>query len=73
MTIELTFNTRIRAGIESLINDEVNPIIDFDGVRYLIDITTWQYGSVRWTPFNLDTQEIIGEVTHVCHTIPLKM
>ena len=65
MAIKLTFNTKIRAGIQLLLNDEVDPIIDFDGVRYLINISKWQYGSVRWTPFDLNTQEIIGEVMHV--------
>lgn len=63
--IELTFNTRINAGIELLLADEVNPIIDFDGTRYLIDITKWNYGGIRWTPFNLSTQEIIGDRTYI--------
>jgi len=65
MAIELTFNTNIRTAIELLLADEVNPIIDFDGTRYLINISKWQYGGIRWTPFNLSTQEIIGEVTYV--------
>ena len=61
MAIELTFNTNIRTGIQMLLNDEVNPIIDFNGKRYLINITKWSQGSIIWTEFDLVTQEVIGE------------
>ena len=65
MAIELTFNTNIRAGIVLLLEDEVNPIIDFNDVRYLIDITKWQFGGIRWTPFALSTQVVIGDKTFI--------
>ncbi len=61
MAVKLTFNTNIRTGIEMLLNDEVDPIIDFDGVRYLINITRWGQGTIIWSEFNLVTQEVIGE------------
>ena len=59
--IKLTFNTNIRKGIELLLNDEVDPIIDFDGVRYLINITRWSQGSIIWTEFDIASQTVIGE------------
>jgi len=61
MAIELTFNTNIRAGIEMILADEVNPIIDFNGKRYLINITHWTQGSIIWTEFDLNTQEVVGD------------
>jgi len=64
MAIELTFNTRIRDGIFALLNDEVNPIIDFNGKRYLINISKWNQGSITWTEFDLDTQEVVGEYAY---------
>lgn len=63
--IELTFNTRINKGIELLLNDEVDPIIDFNGTRYLISIVSWTSGSIRWTPFDIATQTIIDDKTYV--------
>ena len=61
MAIELTFNTNIRTGVQMILDDEVNPILDFDGKRYLINITNWNLGSIIWTEFDLTTQEVIGE------------
>ena len=63
--LELTFNTNIRTGIELLLDDEVNPIIDFEGIRYLISIESWDQGSIRWTPFNIATREVVGDKTFV--------
>lgn len=59
--IKLTFSTNIRTGIQMLLNDEVDPIIDFDGKRYLINISRWDQGSIIWTEFDLNTQTVIGE------------
>ena len=64
MAIKLTFGTRINRGIELMQNDEVNPIIDFDGIRYLINISQYHQGSIKWTPFDLATQTVIGDVTY---------
>ena len=60
MAIELKFNTNIRYAVELILNEEVNPIVDFDNVRYSLDISHWQHGMLLWTPFNLTTQQIIG-------------
>ena len=59
--IKLTFNTRIRDGIQLLLDDEVDPIIDFDGKRYLINITHWGQGSIIWSEFDIETQQVIGD------------
>ncbi len=62
--LELTFNTRILRGLELLANDEVIPIIDFDGIRYLINTTFVNQGSIKWTPYDLPTQTVIGDITY---------
>jgi hypothetical protein len=62
--IKLTFNTNIRTGIQMLLNDEVDPIIDFDGTRYLINITKWGEGLIIWSEFDIATQQVIGEYAY---------
>ncbi len=64
MAIELKFNTNIRTAVELINNDEVNPIIDFDNVRYSLNVSAWHRGMIKWTPFNLTSQEIIGTKTY---------
>lgn len=64
MAIELLFNTKIIAA-EILITDgDVNPIIDFDNVRYSIEISK-AGGWVKWTPFNLTIQLPNGIITYI--------
>lgn len=57
-------NTRIRDAIKYILNDEVNPIIDVNGTRYLIDISNWELGTIIWTPFDIASQTIIGEKSY---------
>lgn len=64
MSIKLKMNTNIRDGIEFILNQGVSPIIDFDNSRYLIDISNWELGVVHWTPFDIETQTIIGTNTY---------
>jgi len=64
MATELKFNTNIRRAIELINDGEVNPIIDFDDVRYSIDVSAWNHGMLKWTPFNLTTQLLIGDKTY---------
>ena len=59
MALELKFGTNIRLAIQLIQDGEVNPIIDFDGTRYLIE-PRHEIGTIHWTPFNLTTQTIIG-------------
>ena len=59
--IKLTFNTNIRDGIQMIMDDEVDPIIDFDGKRYLINTTLRTQGKIIWTEFDILTQTVVGE------------
>ena len=60
--IELKFGTKILIALKLIRDGDVNPIIDFDGVRYSIDIRE-DIGMLKWTPFDLTTQLIIGTKT----------
>ncbi|MHA1289961.1 MAG: hypothetical protein ACTSPB_21475 [Candidatus Thorarchaeota archaeon] len=64
MAIKLTFGTRIRPAVQMILEDEVDPIIDHAGVRYLINTTFMDQGSIKWTPFDIATQTVIGDVTY---------
>lgn len=64
MATEIKFTTNVRQGIQAILDGESNPIIDFDNVRYVFNTDNHDQGSIRWTPFNLTTQEVIGEVTY---------
>ena len=64
MATELTFGTRVNAAWDFIQEGLVNPIIDFDGIRYSIEINKGT-GMVRWTPFTLTTQLPVGTVTYV--------
>lgn len=59
MALELQFGTNIRVAIQLIEDGDVNPIIDFDGIRYLIEPRP-EIGTIHWTPFDLTTQQIIG-------------
>jgi len=75
MAIELKFQTRTNLAEELITEGEVNPIIDFDGVRYSISISKGR-GMVEWVPFTLATQTIIGDkiytVPYAAHSILLE-
>lgn len=60
MAIELKFSTRVNLAEQLITDGEVNPIIDYDGIRYSISINKGT-GMVRWIPFQLSTQTIIGD------------
>lgn len=64
MAIALTFTTNVRAGVQAILDGEVNPIIDFDNIRYSLNVAHHDRGILRWTPYNLTTQEVIGDVTY---------
>lgn len=68
MTIELKMNTLVRDGVRYIRNGEVNPIIDLDNVRYLLDVETHlDFGGIIWTRFNLTTAEPLDEVSYTRH------
>ena len=64
MAIEIKFTTNVRQGVQAILDGDVNPIIDFDNVRYVFDTGHHARGIIRWTPFNLTTQAVIGDVTY---------
>lgn len=64
MTIELVFGSNIKLAEDLIREGTVNPIIDFDGIRYSIEIDKGA-GMVRWTPFDLVTQLPTGTVTFI--------
>lgn len=59
MAIELKFNTRVYLADQLITDGEVNPIIDFDGTRYSIEINNGTR-MLEWIPFDLTSQLIIG-------------
>jgi len=63
MAIELKFNTRVYVAEELITAGEVNPIVDFDGTRYSIEINSGTR-MIYWTPFDLASQTIIGTKTY---------
>ena len=68
MAIELKLTTYVRAGCIAVLNEEVNPIIDFDNIRYLFDVETfYQYGGLIWTRFDLTTQLPLDETSFTRH------
>ena len=64
MAIELVFGTRVNVAEDLIREGTVNPIIDFDGTRYSIEINKGT-GMLRWTPFTLSTQLQVGTVTYI--------
>ncbi len=59
MALELQFGTNIRLAIKLIEDGDVNPIIDFNGTRFLIEPRP-EIGTIHWTPFDLASQTIIG-------------
>ena len=59
MAIELEFSTRVYLADQLIEDGEVNPILDFDGMRYSIEINNGTR-MLEWTPFDLTSQLIIG-------------
>ena len=56
MTIELKMNTNVRRGVRFIIDDDVNPIIDLDNIRYFLDVETYLiWGKLVWTRFDMNT------------------
>ena len=72
MATELKFNTRVILAEELITDGEVNPIIDYSGVRFSISISKAS-GMVEWVPFDLVTQTIIEDkiytVPYAAHNI----
>ena len=72
MAIELKFTTRVNVAEQLITDGLVDPIIDFSGTRYSISISK-AGRMVRWVPFDLVTQTIIGDklytVPYAAHTI----
>ncbi len=64
--LELKMNTNVRRGVE-LVRDpevEINPVIDLDNVRYLLDVDTFiKYGGLIWTRFDLNTMLPLDETS----------
>ena len=64
MAIEIQFNTRVNVAVDLILNDEVNPILDFNDTRYSIDISRWHHGMIIWTPVSISLRTVIGEVSY---------
>ncbi len=65
--VELKMNTRVRRGWELVLDDDydVNPIIDLDNIRYLVDLITFQeYGALIWTRYDISTQLPLDGVSY---------
>lgn len=59
--IILKMNTKVRKGIELILDGKAHPYIDLDNTRYLLHLYNWELGMIKWTPFDLTTQEVIGD------------
>lgn len=64
MATALVFGTRINLAGDLISDGTVNPIIDFSGIRYFIEIDKGA-SMLRWTPFNLTTQLPTGTITYI--------
>lgn len=67
MVTEFRMNTNVRRALILTLDEEVdvNPIIDLDNIRYLLDLTTFQiYGALIWTRFDINTQLPLDEVSY---------
>lgn len=65
--VELKMNSKVRRALELVLDDDydVDPIIDLDNIRYLLDLTTYQeYGALIWTRFDLNTQLPLDGVSY---------
>lgn len=58
--ITLKMNTKVRHGIELILNGEAHPYVDLNNTRYILHLYNWELGVIKWTPFNLDTQTVVG-------------
>lgn len=59
MSKKLIFSTNIRKAAFMIEAEEVHPFIDYKDTRYIIHIDRL-LGTVIWTPFNIPSQELIG-------------
>jgi hypothetical protein len=57
MALELKFNINVRKAAILIENGEVSPFIDYKNTRYIIQIDRI-LGTVIWTPFNIQSQEL---------------
>lgn len=54
----LKMNTNIRRGVELIRSGDSTPIIDLDGIRYLLDVDTLRInGTLIWTRFSIATRQ----------------
>jgi hypothetical protein len=63
MALKLIFSTNIRKAALMIENGEVQPFIDHKDTRYIIDIDR-RLGTLIWTPFDIPSQELIGEYSY---------
>jgi hypothetical protein len=62
----LKFNFNVRRGLQLIRDGESTPIIDFDGVRYLLDgDTLWGQGKLIWTRFSLTTLQPLDSTSFI--------
>lgn len=68
MAIELKMNTNVFTGRDLILADEVNPIVDLDNIRYLVDVETYlEWGALVWTRFYIDSQLPVDDHSFTRH------
>lgn len=54
----LQMSTNVRRGAGLIRSGDSTPIIDLDGIRYLLDVDTyWYRGAIIWTRFSIATRQ----------------
>ena len=59
--ITLTFNTKVRDAVQLIEDEEAFPILDLQGIRYLLDTSLKELGMIVYTPFDIATRTALGE------------
>lgn len=62
--MKLRFQTNVREAIVAILNEEVEPVIDYKNTRYLIHTNHYIMGEVLFTAFDKDTKLPINNYTN---------
>lgn len=58
--ITLTFNSAIRESVLRIQNGEAAPILDHENIRYLIDVSRINLGTIGFVPYDRTTKQPLG-------------
>lgn len=64
MSAKLLMSTRVYDAIPLIQDGTANPVIDLGNTRYHISLANLVLGCIVWTPFDLVSQQLIGEYSY---------